>query len=290
MQASLKKKQASRPVCWNRVSCTIPSHWQTIVTGPQSLIFEDDFIPQFQLRWEKRAGLQKENFDKTSALLLDQISTDLHPEKLPDQLGFLAKKYKFTSCFKSKNDAHLLLILYCNRCEKIIVVQQLHISKRASGNLLRALESLVCHYDRNLFSIQDFSLELSTSFKLKDFTFHAGLSRLSFENKTLELQVCKLGPADRRLASQNLDEILNTLAGVEDLAQRDPDDSNVCHITRSPSIFGQLLVRLKRKKPFICARIRHDESNNRLLSAVLTDTRPIDKTELSTIMNNYEIV
>jgi hypothetical protein len=142
---------------------------------------------------------------------------------------------------------------------------------------------------QTLWRIQDFSLTLPDSFILKDYTFAAGLTRLSFFSSGLFLHTCKLGPADNRLQDQSLKKILITLAGTADLELIIGEDGNSCEGYRTPSIPQQVFFRLRREKPFIRAKIWHDAVNNRLLAIVLSSNRPIPPAITDEIYRQYEI-
>ena len=136
------------------------------------------------------------------------------------------------------------------------------------------LTTLSCpSHSGSLWCIQDFSLAIPVSFTLKDYTFGAGLTRLSFTSADLFLQTCKLGPADKRLAQQSLAEILITLSDADDLDIL-TEENNSCSGYRNPTIPRQILFRLRRQKPFIRAKIWHDTENNRLLAVVLSSQPP----------------
>ena len=125
---------------------------------------------------------------------------------------------------------------------------------------------------------------------LQDYTFGAGLTRLSFCSSDLSLQTCTLGPADSRLSQQPLVEILNTLSGCSDMQIVTGEDGSFCEGSRSPSISKQIFFRLRREKPFIRSKIWHDTEGNRLLALVVSSNRPIPQTITDKICSRYEIV
>ena len=51
MQAETGKN--NRHIAWNGVRLDIPCAWDARVSGQRHLIFEKDFEPQLQIRWEK---------------------------------------------------------------------------------------------------------------------------------------------------------------------------------------------------------------------------------------------
>jgi hypothetical protein len=153
------------------------------------------------------------------------------------------------------------------------------------------LSTLSCHRQaENLWRIQNFTLNLPLKYTLQDYTFAAGLTRLSFLSSDLFLQTCTLGPADIRLSRQTLAEILIALTGTPQLQIVTGENGNSCEGFRNPDFTQQIFFRLRRKKPFIRAVIRYDIDTNRLLAVVLSANRPIAPMELYKITHHYEII
>ena len=153
------------------------------------------------------------------------------------------------------------------------------------------LSTLTCHDEPNtLWQVQDFALTTPATYTLTDYTFKAGLTRLSFEIDNCNLQVCRLAQASHRLQSQSLEELLFSLTGTRQLDTGISPDQKECIGTRSPSVTKQILFRLKKEKPFIEAKIKLVPENDRILACVAASTRPISLDDVYSCYETFKII
>ena len=287
-----EKKMQLRQVGWNGIRLTIPDTWEAHLSGHNHLIFEENFSPLLEIRWQK--ALKKKS-PRSQAIFkrIKKTATALHEKDLPSEYSFLKESY-YVTCY-SRQD-HLPFdtgVCICKHCQTLLLFQLSKQTKNDESLLMDCLKSLSCHCtadELELWSLQDFQLELPSSYSLIDYSFVPGLTRISFRKTHIVLHTCKLAPADARLTSQPLEEILRSLADIPDLPVQFGEDGKFCEGHRAPTITGQLLLRFKRKKPFIQAEIHHDSVNNRLLAIVLESIRPIPPETSRSIYNNYEII
>jgi hypothetical protein len=155
----------------------------------------------------------------------------------------------------------------------------------------KVLSTLACHGSPNtLWQIQDFCLTTPTKYILTDYTFRAGLTRLSFQGDNQNLQICRLAQASHRLNSQPLEEILFTLAGTRQLELELSQDKRACFGTRSPSVGKQILYRMKKEKPFIETKLWIAPEHDRLLAGIAFSTRPISAEEVYSCYETLKII
>jgi hypothetical protein len=280
-----------RLVAWNGVYIHIPADWDARVSGPRHLVFEKDFQPQLQIRWEKSVncspGFLREKLTHYAGRMGSLVTKDNYPEELHK----LKDTFDLLSCYRGESGMFEGGIFVCT-ARQILVLFQLPCPDppllKEVGDCLATLSGRT--HAEILWRIQDFSLAIPVSYLLKDYTFAAGLTRLSFYSSDLFLQTCTLGPADRRLDRQSLEEILVTLSGAPELNIVAGKDGNSCEGYRTPTILKQIFFRLRREKPFIWARIWHDAASNRLLAVVFSSNRPIPPTTPQKICGQYEII
>ena len=277
-----------RLLAWNDLRISLPTTWEPRVAGPCHLIFEKDFQPRLQIRWQKN--------DYVAGAVLERITQELadaggaFPSTGESAAEWLRVSEKFCARIRLDKTSGALTggVLYCRECFTLIHFQVFPDNDPSYREAMRCLATISCHEEESLWRIDDFSLITPPSFTLTDYTFAAGLTRLAFTDGAVNLQACKLGPADIRLQEQNLAQILQTLSGIEDLTLHESTDCLAG--SRNPGFAGRLLFRLRRKKPFIAATIRHDKSNNRLLALILSGNRHIPDTLLHSLSNHYAII
>jgi len=290
-------------IAWNGIRLSIPGHWEARVAAPCHLIFEADFQPLLQLRWYQpsgQSGKSPAESQRLAAALARQGET-IGPQSVSNEASEwadpwrqLESKFQVLAFSPGRERTPSGGAFSCPHCHTLFHFQTFP-DKMAMGSMGKAiaevLAALSCHdHDEDLYRIQDFSLGLPPGFHLADYSFAPGLTRLSFSAGKLRLQTARLAPADERLKQQSLAEILLAQTGVADLQIRETGERNSCEGFRDPGIFRRLLLRLRRDRPFVRARIGHDPSHNRLLSLILSGSRPLPVGLLSEIADNYAIV
>jgi len=284
-----------RHIAWNGIHIDIPSVWDARVLGQRHLIFEKDFQPQLQIRWEKSARRHARAFEKGATRYSAQMGSLVPQDRFPEALHQVRTNFDRILCYQNETGMVTGGICQCAACHALLLFQLLTDDVAVLTETAASLSTVLCHDQaenkgESLWRIQDFALAVPVPFVMQDYTFGAGLTRLSFKSKDLSLQTCKLGPADTRLNQQSLAEILLTLTGGSGLELADGEDDISCTGERNPSILKQIFFRLRREKPFLSTKIRHDTDNNRLLAVILSSTRPIPLTTTEDICRKYEIV
>ncbi|MGW8195790.1 MAG: hypothetical protein ACWGOX_16150 [Desulforhopalus sp.] len=280
--------RASQFLAWNGLQLHVPAEWHLHVRGHRHLVFEEDFQPQVQIRWEREGSKITSRTESKLTTAISRLGPVL-PE-LPAPWRRLPERFSHVTAYRQDSGQPGGLYCFCQECRTIFLVQLLSTSRNVADEIAHCLLALCCHQRHHtLWRIQDFSLCTPTSFSLTDYTFGAGLTRLSFSQGGLFLHTCRLAPADGRLNQQSLEGILLALAGTSEL-EVTSNDTNLCHGFRSPSLGRQLFFRMRREKPFLWAKIWHDKVKNRLLAVLLASTRPIPEKTAATICKHYEIV
>lgn len=288
-----KTDKATRLIAWNGMQLYIPIEWEARVSGLRHLVFEKDFQPQLQIRWEKPAQQSPDYLQKRSVHFAEQMGTIIPDKKVPPQFQQVKDIFSRVTCYGNESGKLEGGILVCTDHHTLVLFQIFSAEPKLLEEVTGCLSKLSCPNHTEplmLWRIQDFSLTLPESYILKDYTFGAGLTRLSFCKPELFLQICKLGPADSRLHDQSLERILITLAGTADLELIPDEDGDSFEGVRTPTIPQQVLYRLRREKAFIRTKIWHDTANNRLLAVVLFSNRPIPPATLHEICRQYAIL
>ncbi|MCP3887408.1 MAG: hypothetical protein GY702_00845 [Desulfobulbaceae bacterium] len=277
-----------KTVAWNSIELRVPKEWEVIVSGIRHLVFEYDFNPLLQIRWEQVGRLKKSEILKRSSRFWKNRPNST-PSPFPTELSSSAANFTFSQFFSKEEEIPASGIYYCDKCTTLIVFQLLTGKEQLLETIGKTLASL--RYQKNpvvSWCIQDFSLTTHPSLTLKDYTFRAGLTRLAFHGNSYTMQICKLAPADKRLQQQGLTDILQTLTGAANLHLVEAATS--CTGSRSPGIGKQILYRLKRESPFISSKIWLDKDHNRILAVVLSSSAVIPEATLEEQCRNYAII
>lgn len=287
-------QDTTKQVGWNNIQLTVPSSWEVIVSGARHLLFEDDFQPQLQCRWEHTTPLTKKQIaDKGARLWPREWSTNLNSD-FSHSSQEAARHLGIFSYVNFYNDESGMLncgICYSANHNVLLIFQVLNQEKELSATLNKLLHSIKWYNksaEKVPWQVQDFQLSLPPDYTLKNFTFRAGLTRLAFVGPGYSMEICKLAPADLRLKQQSLSTILETLSGAHDMVI--VEDSLSCSAHRFPNLWKQIRYRLKRQQPFIRVKLWHDDKNNRLLAIFLFSKKYIAEQSLNDHCLNYEII
>ncbi|MFT5700309.1 MAG: hypothetical protein ACI8ZB_003183 [Desulforhopalus sp.] len=276
---------------WNGVRLRVPENWETIVSGPNHLIFEDDFNPIFQIRWKKIDVLSPQKWQEKCDDWWQQLGVTNGAVKFPPELNKLADKFTLRRYYRGKQPMQSGGICYCDQCHTLFFFQQLGSESSMWKKTAEVLSTLSCHgFTSTLWKIQDFSVKTLAQHTLTDYTFKAGLTRLSFSADTCNLQICRLGQASSRLSSQSLEGILFTLADTRELQVELSKDKNTCSGARSPSVTKQILFRMRKEKPFIDSKIWLVPEHDRLLACIASSKRPISTIDVTSCYETFQIV
>lgn len=286
------KTMKFRRIGWNGIRLAIPDTWESRLGGYNHLIFEEDFSPLLEIRWQKS---QKKKSPQSRLIFkrIQKTVAELYEKDLPPEWSFLKNGYDVTCYGRQDNLPFDTGICVCKQCQTLLLFQLSRQKDETASLLVNCLKSLSCHCSADepvFWSLQEFKLQLPSSYSLIDSSFAPGLTRISFRSKHIILHTCKLGPADTRLTNQSLAEILRSLADIPELPVQCGEDDTLCRGHRAPTIGRQLAIRFKRQKPFVRAEIRHDTVNNRLLAVILESLRPIPLETSESIYSNYEII
>ncbi len=276
---------------WHGLVFQCPKTWDAIVSGDRHLLFEENFQPVLELRW----NINKEKTADTVKTILQNLKKDsaLFPaNSLPVSWQHLTKQHSVHLLLSTKDKTPRGALLCCHDCGTALLFNFFKALPATHPTIATLLSTLCCHDANNkqtIWALQDFRLVLPESYQLTSYNFGAGLTRLSFHRRTLILHICRLAPASQRLQSTSLAELLMILGDVilakDTIEQTEHMVSHSCH----PPIYKQILSRMKRKLPFHEIRLRHHPDCDRLTGVFLFDKRPIPAASITTILKNYEI-
>lgn len=280
----------SQPIRWNGISINVPVSWEAIVSGNTHLLFEDNFHPVLELRWERFVSLTGSKWRKVLNKWHRQLPPGALTKKQPLQLHKPSTRFDHTAYFEDAKTGQYGGIA-CDKKAGTVVLFQFFAPALKSKAAKESLHSLQCHRaNDNRFQIQDFSLSLPSCYDLEQYSFRAGLTTLSFNGEDHKLQVCRLAQASARLATQPLETILMTLCGsASGKMKKDPAGTG-CITLREPSLIKQILMRLKRQPPFLRGGLRHLPDCDRLFGFVAVGRRPIPEELQLTIYENFKPV
>ncbi|MCF8056526.1 MAG: hypothetical protein K9K37_07790 [Desulfocapsa sp.] len=289
--AVTKSSDTWRDIGWNSLTLSCPGNWEAIVSGDNHLLFEKHFQPVLEVRWQKQDKISRKVTDTIRRKL--QQETELFPDKtIPAFWKELKNSYTVQLFRDNKHDAPKAALLTCHQCGTTLLFYFFKTLSPHHSDFITILSSLRCHGqegDHRLWSVQDFQILLPESFKLSSHSFKAGLTRLSYIDSGLTMHLCRLTSAVQRLEKATPAELMVLLGDVsvpEEEIHRNAH--SVSHFNR-PSIFSQIMSRLKRKAPFHWMILRHHPDLDRLSGLFFFDKKPFPEKTISSILDSYEL-
>ena len=273
------------------MSC--PAQWEPIITETSHILFEENFRPVVELRWQEEKKYDNRSVDATLHKITDETGLPVQ-DRLPPHWAKLQKKYVLK--LLADNDSRELkaAVLICKECGTTLLLYFFDdIAARYHWDLTRVIESIRCHEQSKtgqiLWAIQDFQIVLPDSFTLSGHNFGAGLTRLSFTDSGLTMHLCRLAGASQRLEKSTMLTLMNLLGELE-ISEEDVQhqDGAISHIS-FPSLFQQIRSRVKRRSPFHWVTLRHHPEHDRLSGLFFFDKKPLPDQLITTIQDSYEI-
>lgn len=284
-----------RTVGWNGLCIDVPSSWQTIVKGKECLLFEEDFTPMLQLRWQRGVtGESVTSFDKLADQLARQWADTLTQHPWPANWPELPATRQAMVFRQEETKSLLGAIIRCTRCATVLFAQFFEHDSQQEQQLAGVLATLHCHTSdahTTLWRILDFSFRLPTPLTLTKYGFAAGLTTLSFAaTKKQSVHIARISPAEQRLKGTSLEELLTGMIDRHDTSESFEEREGGLEYRTQPSIPSQILTRLNRKKPFQHIRMWHEQTTNSIVAVQCESIHPIDETTLGDICETYEPV
>jgi len=256
---------------WNGIRFTMPPSWEFRVIDKKHIVLERNFSPLLQLKWEMQT--RREDIEKAQPVDREQWSCSTGGSSVWPEIK---KRFELITLREPGQD-HLTGILFCRDCNAGIHFQLLSSDSAERKECEKVLASLTCHdnQDSYAWTLQDTTFYLPTELALQRYEFKAGLCWTSHRQGATVIRTCRLAPADRRLAQASAVAILQQLTGEGELLQDTLCSGETTALYRSPSIFNQLLYRMRRRPPFLQAALRHLAGPNVLAGCIISSKQPI---------------
>ncbi len=284
---------AVKEIQWNGLFVEIPCPWEVIVLGKKTLIFEVDFQPILEIRWETPSkNIKNHTPDKLIQRMEKELKQPIARTLPPSSLQKTTNGFRTTWLSWQENQV-CAAILHCKNCQTLYLAS-LHVhpsvEPEESLQVLSSLKCHVAHVNESKWAIQDISFHIPKSLSLQNYNLAAGYTQLTFSAPGNLLHICRIAPAMERLKEQGLPVILRTLLGHDSCTGYSELEGGGLQYHRSPTIFDQILTRLRRKKPFCWARLWHNAEKDRLQAVIIESIRPIDIDTTNEICEKYAIL
>lgn len=285
----IKSGKALKTISWNGITLRLPAAWESRIQGNAHLSVEYDFEPRFEIRWQKAIPRKKDEIiDRVLRQIEEQLKTKLSKTAIPESIRTFTGDFETSAFVPEKRSHPLLLMMYDAKQQTLVIVQIQSTQRDVSLWQDGAIHCRVVA-KQTLWAIQDFQVNVPRDFEFHSYSIQAGLTLLQFHSNRRHLHLIRLAPATARLNGSSLEEILHQLTGEDVASKSITREEHGVLLHRTPSIFHQIVLRMRRKKPFLLAKIWHDTVNDRMLSVCIESLRPIDREEHSTICSSYEI-
>lgn len=282
--------QHFREICWNGLSLHIPQSWTAVVKGKCHLIFEDDFCPVFEMRWQSAAGSKRHKMEESTVKRFQKLTgQQLSQCDPPEVLRMAASRFSPSSYSTNRDKSSLFTFLYCSECSTFFVI--LHHDQCNSDYIYDIFSSVQCHQTGNeaqQWTIQDFTIHIPAAYSFSHYIMKPGTTILHYRRVKQCLSIVRLTSARERMKNSTLSDLLGNLVDGKNLCIKEFSPNKV-FLYHTPSLLHQLYERLRKRLPFIIASLQYDTTHDRLLGIISRDIAPLDFDEFTALEESYEI-
>ena len=271
---------------WNGLLFQLPETWQPTVIYPDYLFFEQEGTPVFEIKWQTAGGQfsPHNTLAQLDKSLPDEVRIDNWD--LPPVFQQLFPTYT-VSGFQIEHEKRYNngMIIFCPRCDRIILVQWYIDTERNSEILSTIFRSIQDHTEstKQVWSIYDINVKLPKAVTLRKHEFVPGKYTLCFEYGKTTLTLYRFKPAAVILN--------NTSLGTfgQDLLDRHPKEEGEEMASWQYQARGidLLLAKLRRKPLWNWMRLWHDPKQNVILGIKAEGKRLTDTGWLETVCENF---
>ncbi len=275
---------------WNGIQVTVPASWHPAVILKDYLLFEDQYTPILELKWQKIQGrftpeqilkkLNKRQPDMTFAA-----------QTLPKAWQKKLKRFNHQGLqWNRGSKSGTALLLFCSHCSNVTLLQFHDTAAAKKSFYLDLLETLMDHPDNDhqQWEIFDIQADLPPSARLISQEFLPGRYTLTFAIADQQVTLLRYKPAAELLRRHSLQEFGTALAQGADLQPQSLPDTAFWMKESAP--LQRLLARLQRKPPYRCLWLRHCTEHNVILGVTAEGPSPMPSRHLETICTRYKTV
>ncbi len=275
---------------WNGITFQTPSSWQPVVIMNDYLLFEDEYQPILELKWQQLRSVI------TPERLLKQLKKSVGNKDVfsswtpPEPLLSLTDKFKNLG-FSWKNDATSGrgMLLYCSYCNQATLIR-FHLQRPERDKAcLRLLQTLADHPtgDNNHWSMYDVGFRLPAAATLISQEFLTGSYKISFQLEKLFFSMLRFKPAKIHLNDKGLTSFgLQFLQHQEQLINKNDDPQFACW-QREGNRWQRFRARFRRHQSDYLLYLHHIPEHNVILGIQATSSLPIDDSLIQTFLHNY---
>ncbi len=277
-------------ISWNGISFQVPATWQPVVILNNYLLFEDQYRPILELKWQQIKGsFSVERILKqlrSSGSKKDSIKA----RSVPQEWQQLLKPFNcYTFEWQGEKNYGTGLLRHCPDCNLTTLLQFYMDDPQHEPVCRHILQTLRCHQetDHQGWSIYDIAFSLPVAANLQTQEFLTGRYRISFQLGELFFSLLRFKPAKVLLSDIGLKGFgRQLLQHGEQYVGRDEDSQLACWRKEGNS-WQRFKKKLRKQQAdhFLC--LRHVPEHNVILGVQAKSNQPIDEMVVQTILQNY---
>jgi hypothetical protein len=279
-------------IAWNGIRFQVPAGWEPVAIFNNYLMFEDQYQPVFELKWQHIQGsfsvervlkqLRRESGKKDS----------FRPEAVPVKWQPMLKEYNcYAFSWQGATAGGTGLLRHCPHCNLTILLQLYGKNKNLQEDpaCLRLLRTLRCHQDgeRSRWAIYDIAFSLPAAAVLQSQDFLTGRYTISFQLADLYFSLLRFKPARVLLAENGLTGFGNKILGNDPQYLPDIQDEQTAGWQKKGTGWLRFKAGLRRKQADHLLLLRYLPENNVILGVRAKSNKTINKECITDILANY---
>lgn len=277
-------------ISWNGISFQVPASWQPVVILTDYLLFEDQYRPILELKWQQIKGSFSVERILKQLRRSGSKKDSIKDRSVPQQWQQVLKPFNcYTFEWQGEKNYGTGLLRHCPVCNLTILLQFYMDDPQHEPVCLHILQTLRCHQETDYlgWSIYDIAFSLPVAANLQAQEFHTGRYRISFQLGELFFSLLRFKPAEALLSDIGLTGFgQQLLQHGEQYVGRDENSQPACW-RKEGNGWLRFKKKLRRQQAdhFLC--LRHIPEHNVILGVQAKSNQPIDEIKVQTLLQNY---
>ncbi len=280
-------------ISWNGVSFQVPFSWQPVAIYTNYLLFEDQYKPVCELKWQHISGSYSVERILKRLRSSGRKEDSITPVPIPLEWEETLQRFNcYPFLWQGAQNRGLGLLIHCGECNLTTLLQFYTKEPQHSLVCLRILQSLSCHLATDLqdWSIYDIHFSLPVAAELQKQEFQTGRYKISFylKSERLYFNMLRFKPAEMLLAGKNLDGFGQQL--LENDEQRmviSGEDPYLCSWQKKGNRWRRFKAGLRKHQADHLLSLRHSPVKNVILGVQAKSNQPISRRMISRMLYNF---
>jgi hypothetical protein len=280
-------------ISWNGISFQVPASWQPVAIYTNYLLFEDQYKPVLELKWQHITGSYSVERILKRLRSSGRKEDSMTPIPVPREWEQVLQRFNcYPFQWQGAQNTGLGLLIHCRECNLTTLLQFYIDEPQHNLVCLQILQSLSCHFAGSSrdWSIYDIRFSLPVAAELQEQEFQTGRYRISFylQSERLYFSLLRFKPAEMLLAGKGLDSFgQQLLEHDEQIIEPRAADAQFCSWQKMGNRWQRFKASLRKHQADHLLSLRHIPVKNVILGIQARSNRAINRKLVSRILHDF---